>query len=60
MNRMSPLIARRPRTAAFAAAAAPASAARASAEAAPAASDDVRLFATNFLAGLAFFGTYLA
>ncbi|HEX8191690.1 MAG TPA: hypothetical protein VF552_02215 [Allosphingosinicella sp.] len=59
MNRLSPLIVRRPRIAAHAAAAAPAFAA-ASVEAAPALSDDVRLFATNFLGGLAFFGTYLA
>ncbi|HEY0014257.1 MAG TPA: hypothetical protein VGB79_15545 [Allosphingosinicella sp.] len=59
MNRLAPLIVRRPRTAICAAAAAPAPAA-APAEAAPAFSDDVRLFATNFLGGLAFFGTYLA
>jgi len=59
MNRLSPLIVRRPRTAASAVAAAPAFAAVA-AEAAPAFSEDVRLFATNFLGGLAFFGTYLA
>ncbi|HZF95212.1 MAG TPA: hypothetical protein VEZ20_10130 [Allosphingosinicella sp.] len=59
MNRMSPLIVRRPRSAAYAAAAAPAFAAIA-VEAAPALSEDVRLFATNFLGGLAFFGTYLA
>jgi hypothetical protein len=59
MNRMSPLIVRRPRAAAYAAAATPAFAAVA-VEAAPAFSEDVRLFATNFLGGLAFFGTYLA
>ena len=59
MNRMSPLIVRRPRQVAYAAAAAPASAPVA-AEAASGISDDVRLFATNFLGGLAFFGTYLA
>jgi hypothetical protein len=59
MNRLAPLIVRRPRTAVFAVAAAPVQTA-APAEAAPVLSDDVRLFATNFLAGLAFFGTYLA
>jgi hypothetical protein len=59
MNRMSPLIVRRPRTAAYAAAAPVAASAPIEAEA-PGMSDDVRLFATHFLGGLAFFGTYLA
>lgn len=55
MNRLSPLIVRRSRPA-FAA---PMPIARAI-EAEPARSDDLRLFATHFVAGLAFFGTYLA
>jgi hypothetical protein len=59
MNRMSPLIARRPRAAAYAAPAPVAAPAEIEADP-PAFSDDVRLFATNFLGGLAFFGTYLA
>jgi len=59
MNRLSPLIVRRPRTAAYAAPA-PVAAPALSETGAPAFSDDVRLFATNFLGGLAFFGTYLA
>ena len=59
MNRMSPLIVRRPRTAVFAAPAAVAAPAPMQTDA-PGLSDDVRLFATNFLGGLAFFGTYLA
>ena len=59
MNRLAPLIVRRPRAASYAGPAAPAQTAG-RAQAAPVLSDDVRLFATNFLAGLAFFGTYLA
>jgi hypothetical protein len=59
MNRLTPLIVRRPRTA-FAAAAPAASAAAEPVEAPSGGSDDLRLFATNFIAGLAFFGAYLA
>ncbi|HEX8642292.1 MAG TPA: hypothetical protein VF702_00090 [Allosphingosinicella sp.] len=57
MNRLSPLIVRRSRALVVAQAAPLASA---MAQAAPAISEDLRLFATNFLGGLAFFGTYLA
>jgi hypothetical protein len=60
MNRLSPLIVRRPRTAVYAAPAAPAADSALPIENASGTSDDLRLFATNFLAGLAFFGTYLA
>jgi hypothetical protein len=56
MNRLAPLIVRRPRPAATNGA----SYAPAAVAAEPAPSDDVRLFLTNFLGGLAFFGTYLA
>ena len=58
MNRLSPLIARRPRAAAIALSA-PRAHFAPSAEA-PALSPDLKLFATSFLAGLVFFGTYLA
>lgn len=59
MNRLSPLIVRRPT--AMAGAAAPQL--WFAADPAPAASadlEDVKLFAISFLAGLVFFGTYLA
>jgi hypothetical protein len=59
MNRMSPLIVRRPRRA-VRAGLAPAPACAPIEADGPAFSEDVRLFATNFLGGLAFFGTYLA
>jgi hypothetical protein len=59
MNRLSPLIVRRPPAAAYAAPAPVAAPAPIETDG-PAVSDDVRLFATNFLGGLAFFGTYLA
>ena len=60
MNRLSPLIVRRPRAALLAAApAAPRVEFRPFGEPPPAASE-WRLFATSFLAGLVFFGTYLA
>ncbi|HYJ29041.1 MAG TPA: hypothetical protein VEW25_01710 [Allosphingosinicella sp.] len=57
MNRLAPLVVRRPRTLAMAAAM---PVARMPAAAAPAVSDDLRLFASSYLAGLVFFGTYLA
>jgi hypothetical protein len=57
MNRLSPLVSRRPRTAAAAYAGSRAAPAP---QAAPAVSEDLRMFATTFLGGLAFFGTYLA
>lgn len=55
MNRLSPLVARRSRPA-FAASRPIARATQAE----PVPSGDLRLFATHFVAGLAFFGTYLA
>ena len=59
MNRLSPLIDRRPHSASYVGLrAAPRAAPRAAQ--APAQSDDLRTFATTFLGGLAFFGTYLA
>lgn len=60
MNRLAPLIVRRPRTVAVAAPYRAQSGAPAVSLAAPVLSDDLRLFATSFLAGLAFFGAYLA
>ncbi len=60
MNRLAPLIARRSPSPFPARSYAPAQAPVAAAEAAPAGSSDLKLFATNFLGGLAFFGTYLA
>ena len=60
MNRLSPLIVRRPRSAAFAGGAVSAGWSARPIEDAPTGSGDLRLFATNFLAGLAFFGAYLA
>ena len=58
MNRLSPLIARRPRAFALAAGLpAPRADSPALAASGP---DDLRLFLTSFLAGLVFFGTYLA
>jgi hypothetical protein len=56
MNRLTPLIVRCPRHA-FAA---PMPMAAAPPEAEREGSGDLRLFATHFVAGLAFFGTYLA
>lgn len=61
MNRLSPLIARRPYV--FPAAAAAATAARGRFEPfgdPPPTPSEWRLFGTSFLAGLVFFGTYIA
>ena len=60
MNRLEPLIARRPRAFAHAAAMpSPRHAFERRAETARS-SEELRLFATSFLSGLVFFGTYLA
>jgi len=60
MNRLSPLIVRRPRVLAFAALRpSPRVEFRPFGDPPPSA-DQIRLFATSFLAGLVFFGTYLA
>ncbi len=58
MNRLAPLIVRR--SAAVAPERAYPAAATAASDAEPAGSQDLRLFFTSFLGGLAFFGTYLA
>ena len=60
MNRLAPLIVRRPRAIALAAAMPAPHFGFAEPVAAPAVSEDLRLFATSFFAGLVFFGTYLA
>jgi len=60
MNRLAPLIVRRPRAIALAATYPAYRTASSDALAMPAVSDDVRLFVTSFLAGLAFFGAYFA
>jgi hypothetical protein len=60
MNRLAPLIVRRPRTLAFAAAAPAPRRAFAAAPELPPPSDELRLFATSFVGGLVFFSTFLA
>lgn len=61
MNRLTPLIDRRPRAAYPAPRYAAPRAAAATAAAAPApSSDDLRMFATTFLGGLDYFGTLIA
>jgi hypothetical protein len=57
MNRLAPLVVRRSGTAAMAA---PMPAAGKAAAAAPATSDDLRLFVMTYLAGFVFFGTWIA
>jgi hypothetical protein len=60
MNRLAPLIVRRSGRFAYAASAIELRPAFERSCEAPATSEEVRLFATTFLAGLVFFGTYLA
>jgi hypothetical protein len=60
MNRLAPLIVRRSRALAYAAASPAPRAAFAAPEAQPAVSDELRLFATSLVGGLVFFSTFLA
>jgi hypothetical protein len=60
MNRLAPLIVRRSALLAGAASPRIAAARQPDTVSAPTGSDDLRMFATSFLGGLVFFGTYLA